>query len=93
MESTIEISEPMITKYMDNHHTYVCKFEKLITNPAKEAQQLETFLNLKDHHPFSPKPTQNVQFTEQERVKILDETDAERKIFAYHRDHGFVTVR
>jgi hypothetical protein len=73
----------LLLDYVEAPHAYICKFERLISEPDNESRAIYAFLGLKTKYSFMPKPTKKVMFLEHEEKQILEETFSERKLLGY----------
>lgn len=60
--------------YAASGKTYVCIFERLISEPEEESRRIFNFLSIRGSHHFQPKPTKTHGFTKAEKELIHKET-------------------
>lgn len=61
-----------ILRYADDPDTYICQYGRLINEPERESRRIFDFLDLHNGKLFQPRNTKTVQFSEQERLLIMD---------------------
>ena len=72
----------LASKYRSLKNVYVCEFEKLISEPQSESENILQFLNIPKDKPFLPKKTTTIEFENAEQQYILDATkDARKKLY------------
>ncbi len=55
-------------------NVYLCRFERLITQPERESQKIRRFLGLQEGPAFATKPTKEPGFTPEERDHLVRAT-------------------
>jgi len=69
----------LASKCRGSKNVYVCEFEKLVTDPQKESENILRFLNIFSNKAFSPKKTAMIDFDQTMQQYILDATKDARK--------------
>lgn len=64
----------LILEYASDDKCYISSFEKLVNNPREESDRIFEFLQIKDGHPFQPRPVKTVEFEKHEKTLIEENT-------------------
>ena len=73
-----QASAELIREYAADPETYVCRFERLIAEPATESRRICGFLGLREGTPFQPRRTKVPAFGDVDRERIVRATSALR---------------
>ena len=70
----------LIQEFASDSNVYICKFDRLISNPEKESHRIFDFLSIPRTKIFVPRPTKTPAFSKAEKELILDETASYRAL-------------